>query len=152
MDVESFKTLVDKIAPGSTCEMGKQYLEATIAAEYLHSLCVELKANKNFRMDYLFCLTGIDTQGKLGVIYHIQSTELRHCFVIRVLLNDRTSPEIDTVSDVWRAAEFAEREVFDLYGVNFRNHPDMRRLFLDDSFVGYPLRKDYVDEINLIER
>ncbi len=152
MDIESFKTLVEKIAPGSTCEMGKQYLEATVEAQYLHSLCKELKVNKVFSMDYLFCLTGIDVQGKLGVVYHIQSTEKSHCLVIRVLLTDRTKPEIDTVCDVWRAAEYYEREVFDLFGINFKNHPDMRRLFLEETFVGHPMRKDFVDEINLIER
>ncbi len=152
MDIESFKTLVEKIAPGSQCEMGKQFLEATVDAEKLHTLCNVLRSNTLFKMDYLFCLTGVDLQGKLGVIYHLQSTELGHCLVIRVLLSDRTTPVIDTVSDIWRTAEFHEREVFDLFGISFNNHPDMRRLFLDEEFVGHPLRKDYADELNLIVR
>ena len=60
-------------------------------------------------------------------------------------------PGIDTVSDVWSSAEFHEREVYDLLGVQFTNHPDLRRLFLDDDW-GFPLRKDYRDDINIIER
>lgn len=152
MDIELFKSLLAKIAPGNQCEMGKQYLEATIEATHLHALCKELKNNTLTKMDFLFCLTGIDTDGKLGVLYHLQSTELRHCFVIRVLLDDRINPTIDSVSDLWKTAEYHEREVFDLFGIRFANHPDLRRIFLDDDFAGYPMRKDYSDEINLIER
>jgi NADH:ubiquinone oxidoreductase subunit C len=64
---------------------------------------------------------------------------------------DHVTPEIETVSDIWRTAEFHEREVFDLFGVWFLHHPDLRRLLLTDDWVGYPLRKDYEDPINMIK-
>jgi NADH-quinone oxidoreductase subunit C len=71
--------------------------------------------------------------------------------VLKVRTADRENAEVDSVNDIWATAEFHEREVFDLLGVRFNNHPDLRRLFLDDEW-GFPLRKDYRDEINIIER
>jgi NADH:ubiquinone oxidoreductase subunit C len=70
--------------------------------------------------------------------------------VVKVKL-DKTNPEIMTVSDIWRTAEMLEREVYDLFGVQFLEHPDLRRLLLTDDWVGYPLRKDYEDPINMIK-
>jgi NADH:ubiquinone oxidoreductase subunit C len=64
---------------------------------------------------------------------------------------DRAQPEVDTVCDIWRTAEFHEREVFELFGVNFIGHPDLRKLILPDDWQGFPLRKDYEDPINMIK-
>jgi NADH:ubiquinone oxidoreductase subunit C len=64
---------------------------------------------------------------------------------------DRANPEIETVCDIWRTAEFHEREVFEMFGVQFKNHPDLRRLILEDDFKGFPLRKDFEDPINMIK-
>jgi NADH:ubiquinone oxidoreductase subunit C len=69
--------------------------------------------------------------------------------MVKVILTDKASPSIPTVSDIWKAAEFYEREIFDLFGIKFENHPDMRRIFLDDDWVGHPLRKDYKDSFTL---
>ena len=60
-------------------------------------------------------------------------------------------PHFDSVSDIWKTADFLEREVYDLLGIKFTNHPDLRRLFLDNSW-GFPLRKDYVDDINIVTK
>ena len=84
------------------------------------------------------------------MVYHLSSTRHRHNIVIKSKLN-RETPEIETVSDIWRTAEFHEREVYELFGVNFLNHPDLRKLILPDDWVGYPLRKDYEDPINMIK-
>jgi NADH:ubiquinone oxidoreductase subunit C len=70
--------------------------------------------------------------------------------VVKVKL-DRETPVIQTVSDIWRTAEFHEREVFELFGVNFTGHPDLRKLILPDDWTGYPLRKDYEDPVNMIK-
>ena len=80
------------------------------------------------------------------MVYHLMSKKHRHVLVIKVKLDDTTAPAIDTVSDIWKTAIFHEREVYDLFGVRFNNHPDMRRILLDESWDGYPLRKNYVDE------
>jgi NADH:ubiquinone oxidoreductase subunit C len=84
------------------------------------------------------------------MVYHLSSTRHRHNIVIKSKLN-RENPEIQTVCDIWRTAEFHEREVFELFGVNFLNHPDLRKLILPDDWVGYPLRKDYEDPVNMIK-
>ena len=104
------------------------------------------------RMDYLFCVTCIDwPQTKnLMMVYHLTSTTFRHTLVVKVKL-DRNNAEIETVSDIWRTAEFHEREVYDLFGVRFLHHPDLRRLILTDDFEGHPLRKDFEDPVNMIK-
>jgi NADH-quinone oxidoreductase subunit C len=112
--------------------------------------------NEVLQMDYLFCLTCIDwSQTAAGktlytMVYHFTSTTFRHELVVKVKL-DRNNAEIETVSDLWRTAEFHEREVFDLFGVRFLHHPDLRRLMLTDDFEGYPLRKDFEDPVNMIK-
>jgi NADH:ubiquinone oxidoreductase subunit C len=85
------------------------------------------------------------------VVYHLRSTKLGHELVLKVKTEDRENPSFDTVCDIWRTAEFHEREIFDLLGIRFNNHPDLRRMFLDENWVGYPLRKDYSDEVNIVE-
>jgi NADH-quinone oxidoreductase subunit C len=103
-----------------------------------------------FDFDFLFCLTCIDWKTHLTVVYHLSSTTYRHNIVVKVQL-DRNNPVIDTVTDIWRTAEFHEREVFELFGVQFKGHPDLRKLILTDDFEGYPLRKDFEDPINMIK-
>ena len=85
------------------------------------------------------------------VIYHLKSNQYNHSFVLKARIENREKPEIDTVCNIWRTAEFHEREVYDLFGIVFNNHPDLRRIFLEDDWEGWPLRKDYVDEINIVE-
>lgn len=100
-------------------------------------------------MDFLFCLTCIDWKTHLTMVYHFSSTDHRNTLVVKVNLN-RDNAEIETVCDIWRTAEFHEREVFEMFGVKFINHPDLRRLILTDDFEGYPLRKDFEDAVNMI--
>ena len=87
----------------------------------------------------------------MGVVYHLFSTKYNHGIVLKTRTADRENPHLDSVSDIWKTADFHEREVFDLLGIRFTNHPDLRRLFLDSSW-GYPLRKDYVDDINIVTK
>ena len=110
-----------------------------------------LKTNDALKFDFLFSLTAIDWPDHLEIIYHLRSTEMTHEMVLRVKTEGRENPQVNTVSDIWPTADFHEREVFDLFGVQFINHPDLRRIFLEDDWVGYPLRKDYTDEINIVE-
>jgi NADH:ubiquinone oxidoreductase subunit C len=70
--------------------------------------------------------------------------------VLKVILTDRENPEIDSVLDLWKAAELFECEIYDLFGIRFRNHPTLRRIFLSEEWKGYPLRKDYIDENNMV--
>jgi NADH-quinone oxidoreductase subunit C len=132
-----------------------EWLIATVDAPTFKPFAQWLR-NGGLQMDYLFCLTAIDwsatATGKnlLTVVYHFTSTTYRHTLVVKVNL-DRTNPEIETVSDIWRTADFHEREASELFGVQFLHHPDLRKLILTDDFEGYPLRKDFEDPVNMIK-
>lgn len=133
-------------------EEGSEFLNIEVGPNQLYDLMSRLKEDDATRFDYLFCLSGVDWGENLGVIYHLESTEHRHRIVVRVQTQDREKPNFDTVSDIWYTADFHEREVFDFFGIVFNNHPNLKRLFLTDEWEGYPLRKDYEDEINMINK
>ena len=100
--------------------------------------------------DYLFCLTCIDWKTHLTMVYHLSSTKFRHNIVVKAKL-DRSNPEIESVCHIWRTANFHEREVYEMFGVNFLNHPDLRLLILPDGWEGKnPMRKDFEDPVNMI--
>ncbi|SOC81523.1 NADH-quinone oxidoreductase subunit C [Salinimicrobium sediminis] len=131
-------------------EEGSQFLNLSTEPEQLHELMHLLKNNPETHFDYLFCLTGVDYGKELGVVYHLESTVHRHIMVVKVQTADRENPILDSVQDLWATANFHEREVFDFFGIKFKNHPNLKRLFLTDEWEGYPLRKDYVDETNMV--
>ncbi len=131
-------------------EEGSQFLNILVQPEQLHSLMSQLKSNPETQLDYLFCLSGVDWGEELGIVYHLESTTHRHSVVVKVNTKDRGNPTFDTVCNIWETAEFHEREVFDFFGVKFNNHPNLKYLFLTEDWEGYPLRKDYVDEINMV--
>ena len=113
-----------------------------------------LRLRQEEQMDFLECLTGMDwgepdtakdtpdTPRGLGVVYQLESTATGKRVAVRTATLDREHPELPSVCDIWKAADFLEREVFDFYGVVFIGHPDMRRLYLRNDWVGYPMRKD----------
>ena len=151
MTNESLQQLISGwIADLEFWEEGSEFLNIEVAPDQLHGLMSALKENEETKFDYLYCLTGVDWGEELGVIYHLESTEYRHRIVVRVKTADRENPTLDTVSNIWATADFHEREVFDFFGIKFKGHPNLKRLFLTDEWEGYPLRKDYVDEINMI--
>ena len=131
-------------------EEKSQFLNITVHPEQLHQLMTQLKSNSETNFDYLFCLSGVDWGAALGVVYHLESTTHRHQLVVKVKTEDRVNPTFDSVCDIWYTAEFHEREVFDFFGIKFNNHPNLKRLFLTEEWDGFPLRKDYVDEINMV--
>jgi NADH/F420H2 dehydrogenase subunit C len=151
MTNEALQNLISSWIPElEFTEEGSQFLNISVKPEQLHQLLSQLKSNLETSFDYLFCLTGIDYEKSLGVIYHLESTTHRHIIVVKVQTEDRENPTFDSVCDIWRTAEFHEREVFDFFGIKFNNHPNLKRLFLTDEWEGFPLRKDYVDEINMV--
>lgn len=94
--------------------------------------------------DFLRCMTGVDWQEEgIGALYHLENTSTGENVVLKTVSPNRENTELLSVCDIWKGAEFYEREIFDYYGVRFIGHPDMRRLFLREDWVGYPLRKDY---------
>ena len=132
-------------------EVPTQFLTAEVSSENAHALISELKNNSDTSFDYMFCQTGIDFPEHIEVLYHLRNTQNNSEIVIKARIEDRENPAIDSVFDLYKTADFHEREIFDLFGVKFNNHPDLRRILLDDDWEGYPLRKDYVDEVNIVE-
>ena len=116
----------------------------------IEDVCLTLRDHPKTWFDFLSSLSGIDygvEQKKFGVVYHLSSIIKNHQIVLKVMVeNDRDEnnlPVFKSVSAVWKAAEWHEREAFDLLGIYFDNHPDLRRILLPDDWEGYPLRKDY---------
>jgi NADH-quinone oxidoreductase subunit C len=139
------------MVPGLNFEE-KQYLTIPTDTDKFIEFALKLKEDGMLSFDYLFNLSGVDYGKELGVTYFLTSTQYNHCIVVKIKTENRETPEFHTVSHIWKTADFLEREVYDLLGIKFKNHPDLRRIFLDESWVGYPLRKDYVDDVNIIER
>jgi NADH:ubiquinone oxidoreductase subunit C len=151
MDKLQLGEFIRSLARDLDIHEGKQYLEVTVSPASLHQLAKDLREKEESHFDFLFCLSGVDYGTDLGVVYHLRSTKFDHTVVLKTRTPNRENPVIDSVTDIWQTAEFHEREVFDLVGIKFKNHPDLRRLFLDNSW-GFPLRKDYVDDINIVTK
>jgi len=146
---EELKIFISAHTPDAVFEES-QFLNVTISFDKLHSLAKHLRSNSDVDFDYLFCLSGVDWKDHMLVVYHLTSRKHKHNVVLKAKIADRVNPEVHTVSDIWKTAELHEREVFDLFGVKFTNHSDLRRLFLDDTW-GFPLRKDYKDDVTIVQ-
>ncbi len=128
-----------------------QWLSMTVPATEWLSIAEKLRHYEGSPFNYMFCLTCIDWKTKLTMVYHLSSTQTRDTVVVKADL-DRTNPEIESVAHIWRTAEFHEREVYEMFGVNFLNHPDLRLLILPEGWEGRnPLRKDFEDPVNMIK-
>jgi NADH-quinone oxidoreductase subunit C len=149
MTTENFKEYITRVLPAATFDESGEWLNVLIDPKDWLNLAQQLRGSE-YDFNYLFCLTCIDWKTHLTMVYHLSSTGHRQTIVIKANL-DRADPEIETVSGIWRTAEFHEREVYELFGVKFLNHPDLRRLILTDDFEGYPLRKDFEDPVNMIK-
>lgn len=151
MDTSALKDRILGLVPDAELVENKQFLTFVIPAGKMHDLALKLKNEADLAFDFLFCQSGVDMIKNLQVVYHLESTTHKHQLELKVQTEERENPTFDTVCDIWKTAEFHEREIYDLLGITFSNHPDMRRLFLDEDWKGHPLRKDYVDEVNIVE-
>lgn len=138
---------IAKLFPAATFENDNSgILQITVADEQWHELAKTLRDDPDTAMDYLVTIVGMDWVEKLGCIYYLMSPRHNTMCSVKVAVTDRDKPYIHSVADLWRIAEIYEREVYDFYGIVFINNPDMRRLFLNIDWVGYPLRKDYDED------
>ena len=151
MTNEALKEKITELLPEVTFEEGGQWLTLLVEPANWHPLVTQLRQQADLCFDYLFCLTCTDWKTHLTVVYHLDATKYRHNIVVKVVL-DKTNPAIETVSDIWQTANFHEREVYEMFGVNFLHHPDLRLLILPDGWEGKnPMRKDFEDPINMIK-
>ena len=151
MTTEDLKNKITQLLPTAVFEEGGEWLNIQVAANDLPAFALQLRNDPELHFDYLFCLTCVDWKTHLTMVYHLDSTVHRHNVVIKVKL-DAQQLQVPTVSHIWRTAEFHEREVYEMFGVDFKDHPDLRLLILPDGWEGKnPLRKDFDDPVNMIK-
>jgi NADH-quinone oxidoreductase subunit C len=133
--------------PDKVAQTYNRYHENNVVAtrDGYHALCQILRDDPGLRFDYLALLTGVHYQGeeaRFEVVLDLYSMEFNRRLRVKVKL-DAQDPRIETVSDLWPTANWHEREAFDMLGIRFTGHPDLRRILMPDYWTGYPLRKDY---------
>ena len=151
MNNEELKVKINELLPAATFDESGEWLNIDVEPSGWLPFAENLRNDGYLFFDYLFCLTCIDWKTHLTMVYHLSSTKFRHNIVLKSKL-DRDKPEIESVSHIWKTAIFHEREVYEMFGVNFLNHPDLRLLILPDGWEGKnPMRKDFEDPINMIK-
>lgn len=151
MNIEALKIKITELLPTAAFEEGTEWLTLNIEPPQWLPFATQLRNDEALHCDFLFCLTCIDWKTHLTMVYHLTSTKFRHNIVVKAKLGN-ASPQIESVSSIWQTANFHEREVYEMFGVNFSNHPDLRLLILPDGWEGKnPMLKDFEDSINMIK-
>jgi NADH-quinone oxidoreductase subunit C len=139
---EEIKTALEQLLPGVSVAVEEGTL--IVPAKDLAAVCRLLKENDRFGLDYLSNLTAVDyPPERIDVVYHLYSMVQKHGPVALKVRLPRENPAVASMTPIWRGAEFQEREVYDLFGVTFSDHPDLRRILMWEEFEGHPMRKDY---------
>lgn len=146
MTNEELKASISLLQPSCTYDESGEFLNVCISSQELLPLMQSLRSKNELYFDYLFCLTCVDWKDHLMMVYFLNSRLHHHTIVVKAKINDIENPSIESVNDIWKTAELNEDEVFDLFGVKFKNHPNLRRLFMPEDWKGFPLRKNYEDE------
>jgi len=152
MEKDKLKEIILNFMPDAEIDTEKQFMTVTTEKDHVHKMAAFLRDSEETRFDYLFCESAVDYEDHFMMVYHLDSTKYRHEIVLKTKITDRENPVVDSVCDLWIGADYHEREIFDLFGIKFNNHPDLRKIFLDNDWVGFPMRRDYVDPVNIVER
>ena len=126
--------------------------QAVIKTSQLPSVARLLWENPALYFDSLSCLTALDNgekEGTIEVLYHLYSIPFEHAFIMKVIVprgGENSLPEVPSLCNIWKTANWHEREAFDMYGIKFTGHPDLRRILLPTDWQGHPLRKDYKEQ------
>ena len=139
MEIEKITSIIPEAEISQTGET-----VVKVPAEKLHQIAETLLNDKENPMDFLRDIVGMDWgEEGLGALYLLESTRTGARITLKAVTTDREKALLPTVSDLWKTALIKEREVYDFFGICFLNHPDMRRIFLREDWIGYPMRKDY---------
>jgi len=140
------------ITPETVAQLGPDYiLDLVVPPENYTDIVQFLKNDQELGLDLLLQLTAIDWEDHFDILVHLLSTGAGHKLFLRCRV-EKEGAEIETISSIFRGAEWHEREVYDLFGIYFTNHPDMRRIFLNNDFPGHPLCKDFEDSERVVKR
>jgi NADH-quinone oxidoreductase subunit C len=139
---------IERRVPGAgvaavTPEKGDPWVNVPSAR--LRAVCLALGDEPELAFNYLRCLGAVDRGDRMEVVYHLVSLRHRHTVTLKVEL-DHNAPSVDSVEDVWRSANWFEREAMDLLGIQFVGHPNLTRLLMPPDWIGHPLRKDYREQ------
>ncbi len=149
MTAKEIHERVRELCPGGVEDLDEQGLEPffKVKPASIKEVCLALRDDDALKFSVLSDLTAVDlpTENVIQVVYHLYCYDPRREIVVKADV-DRDAPRIATVEDVWKVANWFEREVFDLFGVVFEGHSDLRRILLPEDWVGYPLRKDFVEQ------
>jgi len=145
------KLIIDKLSEEALVSVEETGLQPALIVNknYLEAIAFLLRDTEGFYFDFLSNITAVDyhPENRFTLVYHIASIPYQTQIVLKVHLEDERDtdqlPELPSVAAVWRTADWHEREAFDLMGIFFTGHPDMRRILLPDDWEGFPLRKDY---------
>lgn len=145
LDFHQLVEIVKKVTTEVTLDEKATPKAIVVPASELKKICQELYQNSSTYFDMLSCVTGIDN-GKdantMEVVYNLYSIPFNHHLMLKVVL-PRENPVVDSVTEIWRTANWHERETAEMFGIHFKGHPDLRRLLLPADWEGHPLRKDY---------
>lgn len=147
-DFSKILDIVKTISPDVTTDEKSSPKGIIVPAADLIKVCTDLHQNPETYFDMLSCLTGVDNgvpANTMEVVYNLYSIPFDTHVMLKVVLS-RENPVIGSVTSIWRTADWHEREAFDMFGIKFIGHPDLRRILLPADWEGYPLRKDYAHQ------
>ncbi len=133
---------ITEVFPDSVAAANK--VTVVVTSKSLYQVAEFLKNTSGLDFDYLNNLTAVDYIDYFEVIYHLTSLKHNHSLILKTRCYERDRPIVPSVVKIWRTADFQEREVYDLMGITFEGHHNLKRLLLWEGFVGHPLRKDYL--------
>lgn len=139
---EELAKKITGVFPDSVIAAGK--MSVIVTSKALYKVAEYLKNTAGLDFDYLNNLTAVDYLDYFEVVYHLTSLKHNHSLVLKTRCYERDKPTVPSVVGLWRTADFQEREVYDLMGIIFSGHPNLKRLLLWEGFPGYPLRRDYL--------
>lgn len=142
--IESVKRVLPQLDPQPRAD---GWVEVFVPREDWRDVAVALRNDKELNLDYLSMISAVDYKEKgFQVVYHFLSLMANKKLVVKIDIPDREKPSVASIIDLWPTAAFHEREAWDLMGIWFDGHPNLRRILMREDWVGHPLRKDYVDE------
>lgn len=132
---------IERQIPEAVSESNESWL--VIDPDSLPQVAQFLQTTPGLEFDYLNCIAGVDYVDYFEIVYHLSSIQHNHSLVLKVRCS-RENPQVPSVVSLWRGADFQEREIYDLLGVTFVGHPNLKRIFMWEGFQGHPLRRDYL--------
>jgi len=142
LSAKEIASQVEEQLPGSIVDSSQDSL--VVNSESWLAVATFLKDTPGLDFDYLTSITAVDYYDYFELVYQLTSLKHNHSLVVKTRCYGRVNPTLPSVVSLWRGADFQEREIYDLMGISFNGHPNLKRIFLWEGFHGHPLRKDYL--------